>query len=58
VSFVSIVSVGQLEALFFTTFQQDSINAFETFDGPPTVRRIHFTSRATSLAEPPSPAER
>ena len=42
VSFVSIVSVGDLKALFFTTFQSDSINSFETIAGPPAVQHQYF----------------
>ncbi len=46
VSFVSIVSVGGLKALFFTTFQPDSINAFETFAGPPVVQHQYYVKTA------------
>ncbi|MGZ4672602.1 MAG: hypothetical protein ACXV8K_08075 [Ilumatobacteraceae bacterium] len=46
VSFVSIVSVGGLKALVFTTFQPDSINAFETFAGPPVVQHQYFVKAA------------
>lgn len=49
VSFVSIVSVGLLKALFFTTFQPDSINAFETFAGPP-IAQHQYVVKATGAS--------
>jgi hypothetical protein len=38
VSLVGLVSVGEVKALIFTTFEADSINAFETLAGPPLVQ--------------------
>jgi hypothetical protein len=49
VSFVSIVSVGQLKALFFATFRQGAINAFESIAGPPAVQH-QYTVTATGVS--------
>ena len=49
VSLVGLVKVGSARALFFTSFQPDSINVFETLAGPPIIQHQYFV-KATGVS--------